>query len=200
MAACRVTGVALLGVPEVCDLTALCVARTYGLRSPRRYRPQAPLAESLRAALGVSPRARTAIAVLRWSRAAVSCGRSTARRPTGSRPAVTAGRRLPGVEIPAMSERVAQVRGVLAERVVVSTQLDPFLALTALASYRTSPCASCATTSRIPRTRCPATGRGKILVRRSEFDAWLAPTGRSAGLTLTRSSPRCCGAQVASAC
>jgi hypothetical protein len=32
-------------------------------------------------------------------------------------------------------ERVAQVRGVLAERVVVSTQLDPFLALKALATY-----------------------------------------------------------------
>ncbi|MDP3939577.1 MAG: hypothetical protein Q8R92_15770 [Deltaproteobacteria bacterium] len=30
---------------------------------------------------------------------------------------------------------VAQVRGVLAERVVVSTNLDPFLSLRALAGY-----------------------------------------------------------------
>ena len=34
-----------------------------------------------------------------------------------------------------MSERVAQVRGLLAERVVVSTPLDPFLPLKALATY-----------------------------------------------------------------
>ena len=34
-----------------------------------------------------------------------------------------------------MTERVAQVRGVLAERVVVSSELDPFLSLKALTSY-----------------------------------------------------------------
>ena len=34
-----------------------------------------------------------------------------------------------------MKERVAQVRGVLAERVVVSTHLDLFLSLRALAAY-----------------------------------------------------------------
>ena len=76
-----------------------------------------------------------------------------------------------------MSERVAQVRGVLAERVVVSTNLDQFMSLRALAGY----------TSLSPRTlrqylelppdealpcyRLP--GGGKLLVRRSEFDAWM---------------------------
>jgi hypothetical protein len=34
-----------------------------------------------------------------------------------------------------MKERVAQVRGVLAERVVIGTPLDPFLSLRALAGY-----------------------------------------------------------------
>jgi hypothetical protein len=34
-----------------------------------------------------------------------------------------------------MRENVGQVRGVLAERVVVSTTLDPYLPLTALATY-----------------------------------------------------------------
>lgn len=71
--------------------------------------------------------------------------------------------------------KVAQVRGVLAERVVVSTSLDPFLSLRALASY------SCLSVRKLreclsdpvhplPHYRVG----GKILVRRSEFDAWLA--------------------------
>ena len=34
-----------------------------------------------------------------------------------------------------MKEPIAQVRGILAERVVVSTSLDPFLSLKALAAY-----------------------------------------------------------------
>lgn len=78
-----------------------------------------------------------------------------------------------------MSERVAQVRGVLAERVVVSTALDPFLSLRALAAYS----GIGARTLRqylelppdeaLPCYRLP--GGGKILVRRSTFDAWIAP-------------------------
>lgn len=74
-----------------------------------------------------------------------------------------------------MRERVGQVRGVLAERVIVSTQLDPFLALTALAAY---------SGLSVRKLReylddaahplpCYRVG-GKILVRRSEFDAWIA--------------------------
>jgi hypothetical protein len=72
-----------------------------------------------------------------------------------------------------VTREVTQVRGVLAERVVVSTQLDPFLALKALAAYSglgvrklrdylTDPAHP------LPHYRIG----GKILVRRSEYDAW----------------------------
>ncbi len=43
-------------------------------------------------------------------------------------------RELRGLQ-PTRGAAVAQVRGVLAERVVISTQLDPFLSLRALAAY-----------------------------------------------------------------
>ncbi len=73
-----------------------------------------------------------------------------------------------------MRERVAQVRGVLAERVVLSTTLDPFLSLRALATY------SGLSVRKLrdlldDRTRplpCYQVG-GKLLVRRSEFDTWM---------------------------
>ena len=70
---------------------------------------------------------------------------------------------------------VAQVRGVLAEQVVLSGALDPFLSLRALANY------SCVSVRKLreyledsahplPHYRLGS----KILVRRSEFDAWMA--------------------------
>src|SRR5438105_333226 len=70
---------------------------------------------------------------------------------------------------------VGQVRGILADRVVVSTALDPFLSLRALASY------ACVSVRKLrehlddaihplPHYRVG----GKIVVRRSEFDAWMA--------------------------
>jgi len=70
---------------------------------------------------------------------------------------------------------VAQARGVLAEQVVLSGALDPFLSLRALARY------SCVSVRKLreylgdqahplPHYRLG----GKILVRRSEFDAWMA--------------------------
>ena len=67
------------------------------------------------------------------------------------------------------------VRGVVAERVIVSTQLDPFLSLKALAAYsglgvRTLRDHLSDLTHPLP---CYRIG-GKILVRRSEFDAWAA--------------------------
>ncbi len=73
-----------------------------------------------------------------------------------------------------MSERVAQVRGVLAERVVISTPLDPFLSLKALATYS-------GLGVRTLRSHLEDVGHplpcyrvgGKILVRRSEFDTWI---------------------------
>lgn len=72
---------------------------------------------------------------------------------------------------------VGQVRGVLAERVVVSTTLDPFLSLRALAAYSSvSPRTlrqylELPPDQALPCYRLP--GGGKILVRRSEFDAWM---------------------------
>ncbi len=73
-----------------------------------------------------------------------------------------------------MSERVAQVRGVLAERVVLSSELDPFLSLRSLATYsglsvRTLRPYLTDFRHPLPYYRVG----GKILVRRSEFDAWL---------------------------
>jgi len=69
----------------------------------------------------------------------------------------------------------AQVRGVLAERVIVSTQLDPFLPLRALATYsglsvRTLRDYLTDPVNPLPYYRVG----GKILVRRSEFDGWIA--------------------------
>src|SRR2546430_2394501 len=72
-------------------------------------------------------------------------------------------------------QAVAQVRGVLGEQVVLSSAMDPFLSLRALASY------SCLSVRKLrelledsahplPHYRLG----GKILVRRSEFDAWMA--------------------------
>jgi hypothetical protein len=70
---------------------------------------------------------------------------------------------------------VAQVRGVLAERVVISTPLDPFLSLKALAMYsglsrrRLQQLINLPPSEALPCYRLD----GKILVRRSEFDAWI---------------------------
>lgn len=71
---------------------------------------------------------------------------------------------------------MGQVRGVLAERVVLSTPLDPFLSLRALASY--SGCSVRWLRDRLTDPRhplpCYRLPGGKVLVRRSEFDAWIA--------------------------
>jgi len=68
-----------------------------------------------------------------------------------------------------------QVRGVLAERVIISTELDPFLSLKGLANYsglsvRTLREYLTDSVNPLPHYRV----RGKILVRRSEFDGWIA--------------------------
>jgi excisionase family DNA binding protein len=75
-----------------------------------------------------------------------------------------------------MRERVDQVRGVLAERVVISTPLDPFLSLQAAADYTG---VSVKTLRRavndVPARALPAYRVGAaIVLRRSELDAWLA--------------------------
>jgi len=74
-----------------------------------------------------------------------------------------------------VSDRVAQVRGVLAERVALSTPLDPFLALRALATYSGLSVRKLRgyLTDPVHPLPCYRIG-GKILVRRSEFDAWAA--------------------------
>ena len=71
--------------------------------------------------------------------------------------------------------QIGQVRGVFAQKVVVSIPLDPFLSIKALAAYSSlSPRTLHAfidlpPTEALPCYRLP----GKVLVRRSEFDAWL---------------------------
>ena len=73
------------------------------------------------------------------------------------------------------ASRPGQVRGILAERVIVSTPLDPFLTLKALSGYfgisvrklrdhLTDPAHP------LPHYRIG----GKLLVRRSDYDAWAA--------------------------
>jgi predicted DNA-binding transcriptional regulator AlpA len=75
-----------------------------------------------------------------------------------------------------MATRIGQVRGVLAERVVVSVPLDPFLSLRAASQYLGL---SIKTLRRAvngpPDAALPCYRVGAvILVRRSEADAWMA--------------------------
>ena len=71
--------------------------------------------------------------------------------------------------------QASQVRGVLAERVVISSELDPFLSLQALATYSSLSVRKLRDylTDPIHPLPCYRIG-GKILVRRSEYDAWAA--------------------------
>src|SRR5262245_20565168 len=77
----------------------------------------------------------------------------------------------------AVGQRVAQVRGVLAERIVVSTTVDPFLSLRALSSYSNVSVRTLRgyldlpAHEALPHYRLP--GGGKIVVRRSAFDQWI---------------------------
>jgi excisionase family DNA binding protein len=70
---------------------------------------------------------------------------------------------------------VRLVRGVLAERVVVSTPLDPFLPLQALATYSGLSVRKLRDLLTDPAHPLPCYRiGGKILIRRSEFDDWMA--------------------------
>jgi hypothetical protein len=71
--------------------------------------------------------------------------------------------------------RVGQVRGILADQVVVSVPLDPFLSLKALARYADLSVRKLRDYLEDPvhPLPCYRVG-GKILVRRSEFDTWIA--------------------------
>src|SRR5262245_39823245 len=75
--------------------------------------------------------------------------------------------------MPAVSAE--RVRGMLADRVEVSISLDPFLSLKALASYSGLSVRKLRDYLEDPLHPLPyyRVG-GKILVRRSEFDVWVA--------------------------
>lgn len=74
-----------------------------------------------------------------------------------------------------MRTPAGQVRGVLAERVALSVQLDPFLSLRALAAYSDLSVRKLRDLLDDPANPLPCYQvGGKILVRRSEFDAWIA--------------------------
>ena len=68
-----------------------------------------------------------------------------------------------------------EIRGVLPEPVVVNIPLDPFLSLRALSVYADLSARTLRTHLYAPSHPLPhyRVG-GKILVRRSEFDAWMA--------------------------
>ena len=70
---------------------------------------------------------------------------------------------------------VGQVRGVLAERVIVSTELDPFLTLKALAAYASMSVRKLRDLLVDPAHPLPYYRIGRrVLVRRSDYDAWAA--------------------------
>jgi hypothetical protein len=76
---------------------------------------------------------------------------------------------------PPAGHDIGLVRGVLAERVIVSTPLDPFMPLRALASYSGLSVTKLREYLNDPTYPLPyhRVG-GKLLVRRSDFDAWVA--------------------------
>ncbi len=68
-----------------------------------------------------------------------------------------------------------QVRGILPERVVISTTLDPYLPLKALTTYSGMSVRLLRDCLTDPAHPLPHYRHGgKILVRRSEFDRWMA--------------------------
>jgi hypothetical protein len=73
------------------------------------------------------------------------------------------------------SHRVTQISGVLAEQVIVSTPLDPFLSLQALAAYSSLSRRKLRDHLMDPAHPLPCYRiGGKILVRRSDYDDWAA--------------------------
>ncbi len=75
-----------------------------------------------------------------------------------------------------VGEPVCQVRGILAERVIISTALDPFMGLRALADYsglgrKTLLRLMARDANALPHYRL--SGAGKIVVRVSDFNTWM---------------------------
>jgi hypothetical protein len=90
-----------------------------------------------------------------------------------------------------VKRELGQVRGILADQVAVSIPLDPYLSLRALAGYSSLSIRRLRTLLDDPGNPLPAYRVGsKILVRRSEFDAWAAAfrrVGRSDVNAIVRS-------------
>jgi hypothetical protein len=79
------------------------------------------------------------------------------------------------------------VRGVVAERVVISTPADPFLDLRALAQYSSLSVRKLRDHLADPVHPLPSYHvGGKILVRRSGFDAWIERFRHRAGADVDR--------------
>ena len=78
--------------------------------------------------------------------------------------------------LPARHVENGSLRGLVPERLVITTELDPFLPLRTLAAYAGLSVRTLRQYLELPPDQalpCYRVG-GKILVRRSEFDAWVA--------------------------
>jgi hypothetical protein len=72
-----------------------------------------------------------------------------------------------------VTRELAQVRGILADQVVVSSLWDPYFSLKALASYSNLSIRRLRALLEDPRHPLPCFRiGGKILVKRSDYDAW----------------------------
>jgi hypothetical protein len=75
-----------------------------------------------------------------------------------------------------------QVRGILPEKIVLSATLDPYLPLKALAAYSGMSVRLLRSALTDPANPLPHYRYGtKLLVRRSEFDAWISGHRRTHG-------------------
>jgi excisionase family DNA binding protein len=92
---------------------------------------------------------------------------------TRSQPAGLANLAAPA-PIQATAQPAAILRGPAAERIVVSTELDPWLPLRALAGYSGLSVRTLRDHINTPLRALPSYRiGGKVLVRRSDFDAWM---------------------------
>lgn len=79
-------------------------------------------------------------------------------------------------DMPGRRAENGSLRGLVPERVVITTELDPFLPLRSLAAYTGLSVRTLRQYLDLPPDKalpCYRVG-GKILVRRCEFDAWVA--------------------------
>jgi hypothetical protein len=80
-----------------------------------------------------------------------------------------------------------QVRGILPEKIVLSTTLDPYLPLKALAAYSGMSVRLLRSALTDPAYPLPHYRYGtKILVQRSEFDDWISRYRRTHGEDVAR--------------